>query len=155
MLTPDQRLLESITRRDAAAFAEFYDRHAPRVFGLLVRLLGSRADAEEVLQETFWQIWRTAERYDATRSRPEVWLLTIARSRAMDCLRRRGRAIESAPESRPPDADPCDVLLRQEAHNQLRGALAALPEDQRTPIVLAFFEGWTHVQIAGQLGIPL
>jgi RNA polymerase sigma-70 factor, ECF subfamily len=156
MLTPDQRLLECIAQGDCQAFAEFYDQHAPRVFGLLVRLLGNRDDAEDTLQDTFWQIWRSADRYDCERAKPEVWLLTIARSRAMDCQRRRPRTTNLAIEDTLMIAnDPCEVLAQHESRQRLQSALACLPDEQRTAVVLSFFNGCTHVQIADQLGIPL
>ena len=75
--------------RDAAAFAVLYDRFAPRAFGLLIRVLRNRPDAEDVLQETFLQVWNQAARFDPARSVPLGWVLMIARSRATDRLRKR------------------------------------------------------------------
>ncbi len=156
MLTPSQRLLKCIAQGDCRAFTEFYDQHSPRVFGMLVRLLGSRDDAEDTLQETFWQVWRSADDYDAERAKPEVWLLTIARSRAMDCLRRRPRTVNVAIEEALTIAkDPCEGLVQDESRQRLQNALACLPDEQRAVVVLSFFSGWTHVQIADQLGVPL
>jgi RNA polymerase sigma-70 factor (ECF subfamily) len=156
MLTPDQRLIERITQGDGDALGEFYDRHAPRVFGILLRLLSSRDDAEDVLQESFWQIWRTAPQYDVDRSSPEAWLLTIARSRAMDCLRRRPRTVELPIEDTASIFDELgESLDRQESRRQLRTAIDTLPAEQRAAIMAAFFEGRTHVQIAEHFAIPL
>src|SRR5262245_47958826 len=89
MALSDQDLLSRIASGDGAAFADLYDRHAPRLLALLVGWLGRREDAEDVLQDAFWQVWRQADRYDARRSPVEAWLVLIARSRALDHLRRR------------------------------------------------------------------
>ncbi len=80
---PSEQLIARVASGDRAAFSQLYDRHAPRVLGLLVRSLRHRADAEDVLQETFHQIWRSANQYSANRSSPEVWVTLIARSRAV------------------------------------------------------------------------
>src|SRR5689334_20123685 len=85
----NQQLLSCIASGDRDAFAEFYERHAPRILGLLVRWLGRRCDAEDILQETFWQVWRRAADYNPGRSPPEAWLVLIARSRGADFLRQR------------------------------------------------------------------
>ena len=92
MHSPDRELMARVAERDADAFAELYDRHAPRVFGLIRKILGSRGEGEDVLQETFWKAWRSAARYDPDRSSPLVWLVQIARSKAVDQLRHRARA---------------------------------------------------------------
>src|SRR5262249_50142791 len=120
----DQQLLSCIAAGDGAAFTAFYDRHAPRVFGLLLKWLGRGADAEDVLQETFWQVWCRARQYDANRSPPGGWLFLIARSRALDHLRRQ------RPEVAPPaakelasDHDPSAALERDESSQQVRSAL--------------------------------
>src|SRR5262249_35285234 len=89
MAPSDEKLLKQIAARDRAAFAAFYDRHAPRAFGLVRQLLGAGAEAEDVLQDVFAQVWNQAERYDAARSSPVSWLLLLARSRALDHLRRK------------------------------------------------------------------
>src|SRR5262245_56111527 len=88
MDTSDQQLLAGISGGDQAALATFYDRHAARTLALLARWLGGRGDAEDVLQEVFWQVWRLAGRYDAQRATPLGWLFLLARSRALDHLRR-------------------------------------------------------------------
>ena len=84
----DQDLLRRIAAGDISAFTAFYDRYAPRVWGLVSRILPRREDAEDALQTTFWHVWRSAAQYDDTRACPEVWLLLLARCRALDHLRR-------------------------------------------------------------------
>lgn len=156
MDSSDQQLLSRIAARDTAAFAEFYDRQAPRLLGWLLRWLGQRGDAEDVLQEVFWQIWSRAGQYDATRATPGVWLFLIARSRALDYLRQR-RSSAGAPEGSEPAAaaDPCAVLEQTEATQQVREALAQLPEEQRSAISLAFYGGLTYEQVAQRQEIPV
>ena len=82
MTLSDHDLLGRTAARDRTAFAALYDRYAPRAFGLILRILRNRTDAEDVLQETFLQVWAQAARFDPNRSAPDVWLLLIARSRA-------------------------------------------------------------------------
>ncbi|MBI3598045.1 MAG: RNA polymerase subunit sigma-24, partial [Nitrospirae bacterium] len=84
----DIGLIARMTKRDAEAFAAFYDLHASAVYSLLCRLLGNSTEAEDALQETFWQIWRETERYDPSRGSPMAWLIQIARSRGIERRRR-------------------------------------------------------------------
>ncbi len=156
MQSSDQQLLSRIAGGDNSAFTAFYDRHAPRVYGLLNRLLDHKADADDVLQETFWQVWRRANQYDASRAPPVAWLFLIARSRALDHLRQRRPA--PPPGSTPEPAqslDPGSALERAEASGQVHAALAKLPEDQRRAIALAFFTGLTYEQVARAQAIPV
>ena len=146
---------------DAAAFAAFYDRYAGLVFTLIRRILRQPAEAEDVLQEVFWQAWRDAGAYDPRRGSPEAWLLNRARSRAIDRLRavrRRGEtfvqakvdAMSQAPDRATPDPGglAADKTL-------VEGALGVLPAAQRQVIELAFFSGLTQTEIAQRLGEPL
>lgn len=156
MQCSDQQLVSRIASGDRAAFAEFYDRHAPAVLGLLLRLLGQRADADDVLQEAFLEVWRRAPQYDGARATPLGWLTLIARSRAVDHLRRRRPPNAPAPEAADVMlADPADGLERREAAGCVRAALKQLPTEQRSAIGLAFFAGLTHEQVAQRLGVPL
>jgi RNA polymerase sigma-70 factor, ECF subfamily len=152
----DRELVASIAAGNAEAFAAFYDRHAPRVFGLICRLVRQPAVAEDVLQETFWQVWRIADRYDPSRSSPEVWVLLLARSRALDCLRRQRvfSEISVEPETLE-NCDPAQAVEQSEAGQQVREALEQLPAEQRLAIRLAFFAGLTHEQVARQVGVSL
>jgi RNA polymerase sigma-70 factor (ECF subfamily) len=141
---------------DQSAFAEFYDRHARCIFGLLTRLLRPRCEAEDALQETFWQVWRRADDYDPTRGSARLWLIMIARSRAMDRLRRlqRERPASCAAEFET-DAAASDNAERGEAVRLARRALASLPSEQSGAISLAFYSGLSHGQIAKVQGVPL
>jgi RNA polymerase sigma-70 factor (ECF subfamily) len=150
----DPELLARIAARDRAAFATFYDRYAARAFGLVLQLLQNRADAEDVLQDVFLQVWVQAGRFDPARASAEGWVLLLARSRAIDRLRRiRPAAGRPLPEPAAPNAgDPAEA---KEEAGRATAALDRLPAEQRVPIRLAFFAGLTHDQIARRLNVPL
>jgi RNA polymerase sigma-70 factor (ECF subfamily) len=152
----DQQLLSRMATGDTTAFAQFYDHHAPRVFGSLLKWLGRREDAEDVLQETFWQVWRRAGQYDAARAMPEVWLFMIARSRALDYLRQhRPERLALVEPERVMISDPSTGFESSELAHQVQEALAKLPKEQRSAIRLAFYEGLTYDQVARAQAIPL
>ncbi len=155
MVPSDQDLLGRTAARDRVAFGALYDRYAPRAFGLILRIIRNRTDAEDVLQETFLQVWNQASRYDPTRSAPDVWLLLIARSRAVDRVRKRQVATrEDVPDPATHD-DPDTALVQREDAERVRTALDALPPEQGDLIRKAFFGGRTHEQIATELNLPL
>jgi RNA polymerase sigma-70 factor (ECF subfamily) len=152
----DQQLLSRIARGEEAALATFYDRHAARTLGLVQKLLGSRGDPEDVLQETFWQVWCRAGQFDPERSSPLAWLLMLARSRALDQVRReRVRSATALSPERTRGKDPASLLEQQETVQHVRDALARLPEEQRSAISLAFYSGLTHEQVAQRQAVPL
>jgi RNA polymerase sigma-70 factor (ECF subfamily) len=161
----DIHLMGRIAAGDRDAFAELFDRLAPTVLGVLGRALGGRAEAEEVLQEVFLQVWRDAGRYLPERATPRGWVLMLARSRALDRLRsgRASRAREEAVAARegragaePPVAPVgTDRLEADERAGRVRSALAGLPDEQRRCIELAFYDGLTQAEIARRLGAPL
>lgn len=152
--------MRRIADRDGGAFASLFERHAPVTLGLLQRILGGRGEAEEVLQEVFLQIWMQADRYDGARSTPRGWILMLARSRALDRLRRREsarRREEIVGEETGETVSPLGTerLESLEVKRQVSSALGSLSPDQRRCIELAFFEGLTHTQIAERLEAPL
>jgi RNA polymerase sigma-70 factor (ECF subfamily) len=155
-------LMNRVAARDGAAFARLFELHSPVTLGLLDRILGRRGEAEEVLQESFLQVWMQADRYDEDRSTPRGWILMLARSRALDRLRRRDssrRREEAAGEEAAAGAAVFPVgterLEQTERQRQVSSALGTLSPDQRRCIELAFFEGLTHTQIAERLEAPL
>jgi len=146
---------------DPGALAELYDRNARLVFSLALRILQNRADAEDVVQDVFAQAWAQAGRYDTGRGAVAAWMLTIARSRAIDRLRSRNSRPETTSDARvvedvPDSAARQDLqLLSAEQVESLRGALAQLPAAQRVALELAYYEGLTHAEIAERLSEPL
>ena len=152
--------MSRVAARDGASFARLFEIHGPLTLGVLLRILGRRSEAEEVLQEVFLQVWMQADRYDEVRSTPRGWILMLARSRALDRLRRRDslrRREEAAGEAvgdviAPIGTERLETLERE---RQVSSALGALSPDQRRCIELAFFEGLTHTQIAERLAAPL
>jgi RNA polymerase sigma-70 factor (ECF subfamily) len=153
----DITLIARVVTRDAQALGELYDRHRRLLFGLILRILRDRGEAEEVLQEAFVQVWTRAETYSAVLGSPAAWLVRIARNRAIDRLRAndvRGRAVAMAPE--PPEAENPERLANLgERQRAVRGALTALPPEQRELIEQAYFGGLTQSELAGRYGLPL
>ncbi len=153
--------LARIARRDEAALGLLYDELLGMVYGLISRIVRRPELAEEVTEDVFFQIWRQADRFDSQRGRPLGWILTIARSRALDRLRGPEATAPSAPaalaqngESRT-DETPCDLLEACEESGRLHAALAALDPLPRQIVTLAFLRGLTHEEIAEHLALPL
>lgn len=156
----DAELVRRIADGDGDALAQLFDLHSPVVLGLLSRMLGARSEAEEVLQEAFLQVWTQADRYDPARSSARGWILMLARSRALDRLRRREarrRREEDSVEESDMSVHPVGTerLEESETRNRVGSALGVLSAEQRRCIELAFFEGLTHTQIADRLKAPL
>ncbi len=155
----DVELLHAIASGDEAALARLYDQYRVILFGLLVRILGSREEAEDILQEVFLQVWRRAADFDEKRGKPFTWLVTLTRSRAIDRLRQLGarqRLATSAAQDQPGEAsDALKDTVRSEQREIVQRALAELPEDQRRTLQLAYFEGLTQAEIAAKLDSPL
>lgn len=152
--------LQAVARGDQRAFEALYDDTLPRVFALVRRICIDPALAEEVVEDAYVQAWREAGRYDTRRGAPVAWLLTIARSRALDALRRREPAqVVPEPHALVPDpetsADPLDLLLLFESASATHRALASLAPRERQMIGLAFLRGMTHAEIAAETGWPL
>ena len=158
----DVSCLQRIASGDQAAAARLYDRHARPLYSLILRIVGNEPEAEDVLQDVFAQAFRQASRYDARRGAVAAWLLTIARSRAIDRLRSRRTRLETRTGevetlNETPDAQPdaASVMLDEERSRLVREALAGLPLLQRMAIELAYFEGLSHTEIAARLEQPL
>ncbi len=153
--------LEAIVEHDERALAALYDATFSRVFGLVQRIVRNTATAEEVVEDAYFQVWRQAVRFDSARGKPLTWLLAMARSRAIDALRREARFAHEAlsgdecPEAASPAA-PADELLDLARHrSDLHQALMLLGAQPRQLVSLAFFRGLSHEEIAEQTQLPL
>lgn len=157
----DEELMRLVRAGDPQAFAVVYDRHCGSAFSLAYRMCGTRAAAEDVVQESFLSLWRSGGRYDASRGSVRTWLLGIVHNRSIDGLRRatvhdRRRASDEGLEERfqAPDRTDAEVARREEA-SEIASALAELPEEQGEVIRLAYYGGYTHIEIAEIVGTPL
>ncbi|MCA1582302.1 MAG: sigma-70 family RNA polymerase sigma factor [Acidobacteria bacterium] len=157
----DRALIARVEGREAEALATLYDRHSARLMGLCQRILGDTGEAEEVLQEVFLWVWRSASKFDASRGSVLAWLLVGTRSRAIDRVRTRRpgaraglRSVETVPDTASGEDIEADSASRQ-WESQCRSAIAELPEDQRRALELAYFDGLTHQEISERTGTPL
>jgi RNA polymerase sigma-70 factor (ECF subfamily) len=153
----DIRLIEQIIARDERAVADLYDRHSRLLFGLILRILRDRSEAEEVLQEVFVLVWTRAETYNVALGTPAAWLVRIARNRAIDRLRAnnvRLRAVESAPEPAAAENPESRASLSEQQRTVAR-ALDTLPPEQRELIEQAYFLGLTQSELAERFKLPL
>ena len=154
-------LIEHMASGDEAALGRFYELTLANVFGLALRLTRRHDLAEEVCVETYWQCWQEAARYDALRGHPMAWLLVMARSRALDALRRLDRATSCAdPDTlleneRCPNGTPLEHLLDCEQNRALGIAIGQLSAAQRQVLALAFYRDMTHQAISDETGLPL
>ena len=155
----DVELLHAIARGDEAALARLYDNYRVILFGLLVRILNSREEAEDILQDVFIQVWRRAKDFNENRGRPFTWLVTLTRSRAIDRLRLLGarqRLVSGAAQEQTESvSDALTDTIKVAQKEIVRRALAELSEEQRHTLVLAYFEGLTQAEIASKLNAPL
>lgn len=157
----DQAALARMARGEHAALAELYDRRARLVFSLALRILRERADAEDVVQDVFAQVWAQAARYNPARGAVAAWMLMVTRSRAIDRLRARTARPEVANDLHAIE-DARDVaalqdmqLLSEEQVDRIRSAVAELPAPQQRALELAYYQGLTHTEVAERLSEPL
>ncbi len=155
----DIELISSIVKRNRQAFDLFYDRYAQIIFNLCVRILREEAEAEDVLQEIFVQIWREAERFDPSRASVKTWLFTIARSRSLDRYRSRKtakqRLDDGAEDGLEQIASNEDLQTTTVMQRYVSNALDQLTKDQRVVLELSYYQGMTQEEIADRLGEPL
>lgn len=158
----EAELSAGLRSRDPQALARLYDRYASLVHGLVLRIVKSPHDAEEVTQDVFLYAWQRSTQFDAQRGNLAAWLLVLARSRAIDRLRARRsreRSVEAATAAAafvpaaPPD--PAAATFDAEHRARIERALASLPEAQRQAVQIAFFEGLSHTEVADRIGAPL
>jgi len=157
----DRVLLRGVAAGDMEALRQLYARHSAVLFALALKVLSDRAEAEDVLQEAFVQVWKTAGSFDEERGKPIGWLIMLTRSRAIDQLRSRKartRVTESMARDLVKTAEartPADEASASEAQRAIRARLKSLPAEQRLAIEMAYFGGLTQFEIAQQLGQPL
>jgi RNA polymerase sigma-70 factor (ECF subfamily) len=162
--TIDPKLIARIAKGDQQAFSQLYDLSSTLLFTLALRMLGTREEAADLLQDVYLEVWRKVARYDVGRGTPIAWLVTLTRSRAIDRLRTRGAKsqrlltpLDDAVVGQMPDYAPtpfeaqADVELRM----AVSGAIAELPGVQQQVIEMAFYEGLSHAEIAAKLNQPL
>jgi RNA polymerase sigma-70 factor (ECF subfamily) len=160
LLLADEDLISLVAQGDAEAFAVLYDRHGRAAYSLAYRMMGERQAAEDLAQDAFLKVWRSATSYRADRGSVRTWLLSIVHNRGIDQLRSlasRRRTQEkleaSAPKSQPSEA--FSESWRNTQREQVREALGTLPKEQLKILELAYFSGYTHVEIAELLDVPL
>lgn len=160
---PEFLLLQRIARGDAQALAEFYDRFSRLAFSIALQILQNSAEAEEVTQDVFIQVWNKAATYDAAQGRVLTWFSSIARHRAIDQLRRRkvrpeGNSVgwdEYCLDQGENNPGVEQGLISSQQREVVRAALLELPSEQREALALAYFQGLSQQEIADQLHQPL
>ena len=167
-----QELLAQTARGDHAAFARVYERTHAHLFGLALRMLGREQAAEDVLQEAFVSIWKSAAQYrsriDGQDIQPMTWLIAIVRNKSLDALRARTRrketelpdadaldADEDAAAAGPSSPSALDLLSQATQALQIEGCMTALEGSYRQSLALAYYEGLCHTEVAAQMGAPL
>lgn len=156
----DEDLMLLVRDGDARAFEVLFDRHGGLAYSLAYRMCGSRARAEDVVQEAFLSLWRAGARYDAARGSVRSWILSVVHNRAIDSFRRESlrssRTLDDeGVAERLPSGELTEVEVERRADaDRIRGALLGLPDEQRKVIELAYFGGFTHQQISEMLSLP-
>jgi RNA polymerase sigma-70 factor (ECF subfamily) len=161
----DEDLMAAIAEGDQAAFHLFFRKYSPDVLAVCIRILDDPRDAEDVLLDVFWEIWRRADRYDAARGNPRTYLMLLSRSRAIDRRRERAGLRErhvgftsdqwQTQNVRASPGSPQSHLVASETRSLVIEAVESLDDDHRVPLELAFFEGLSHREIAKVLDSPL
>ncbi len=160
----DPALLANIVKGDQQAFSQLYDHSSTLLFTLAFRILGSREEAEDLLQDVYLEVWRKVARYDVGRGTPIAWLITLTRSRAIDRLRARTTRtphvtspLDAATSSKVADLGPSpfETQADQELRMAVGTAITTLPQAQQQAIELAYYEGLSHNEIAVRLNQPL
>ncbi len=160
LLLADEDLISLVTQSDPEAFATLYDRHSRPAYSLAYRMMGEHQAAEDLVQDAFLKLWRSASSYRPERGSVRTWLLSIVHNRGIDQLRssasrrRTQEKVEaSAPRSQPSEA--FSEAWRNSQREQVREALDTVPPEQLKVLALAYFSGYTHMEIAENLDVPL
>ena len=151
----DAEIIARIYSGDEGAMALLYDRYSNVVYAVALRVLSDGSAAEDILQDVFMQLWRNPQAFNASRGSLAAWLAVIARNRAIDQLRKKRPEVEAAETVISVDPELESAADRSQAIEKVRAVLCGMPEEQRAALEMAFFEGLTHVEIAGKTGQPL
>jgi RNA polymerase sigma-70 factor (ECF subfamily) len=156
----DEDLIASLAGRELSALDVLYDRYHRVAFSMAYRVLGDRGTAEDVVQDAFLSVWRQAKSFRRDRGSARTWLMSIVHHRSIDKLRSHANApnfvpIDEAQDRESELAGTWHIVWSKLTGDAVRGALATLPTEQRKSIELAFFSGYTHVEIAGLMNVPL
>ena len=158
----DEQLIAQVARGDTAAYEMLYDRYCSAVMGLALKITGDRSLAEEVVQETFWRVWRKADLFRTQRGAFTSWFFGITRNLSIDVLRRQKTQIQPVEETEQiieqaidPSMNVPEAAWLREKQQQIRAAIETLPAEQRSVIEMAYFRGLTRQEIAQATGEPL
>ncbi len=160
LILADEDLISLVEESDAQAFAVLYDRHARAAYSLAYRMMGEKQAAEDLVQDALLKVWRGAGSYRTERASVRTWVLSIVHNRAIDQLRSLGsrRRMQDKIEATAPTSQPSEAFAeswRNSQREQVREALSTLPQEQLKTLELAYFSGYTHVEIAELLDVPL
>ena len=159
-LLADEDLISLVEEGDAQAFAVLYDRHGRAAYSLSYRMMGEKQAAEDLVQDAFLKVWRGAGSYRTERGSVRTWILSIVHNRGIDQLRSLAsrRRTQNKVETSAPISQPSEAFAeawRNSQREQVRQALGTLPEEQLKILELAYFSGYTHVEISELLDLPL
>ena len=160
LILADEDLISFVGQGDAEAFATLYDRHSRVAFSLAYRMMGERQAAEDLAQDAFLKVWRSASSYRAERGSVRTWILSIVHNRGIDQIRSHAsrRRTQDKIEASAPRSQPSEAFAqtwRNSQRDQVREALDTLPPEQLKILELAYFSGYTHVEISELLRLPL
>ncbi len=160
LLLADEDLIALVEARDAEAFAALYDRHGRAAYSLSYRMLGERQAAEDLVQEGFIKVWRSATSYRAERGSVRTWILSIVHNRGIDNLRSSAsrRRTQDKVELTAETSQPSEAFAetwRNSQRTQVQAALRSLPSEQLKILEMAYYSGYTHAEIAEMLDLPL
>jgi RNA polymerase sigma-70 factor (ECF subfamily) len=160
LILADEDLISLVEAGDAEAFATLYDRHSRAAFSLAYRMMGERQASEDLMQDAFLKVWRSASSYRAERGSVRTWILSIVHNRGIDQIRSQAsrRRTQEKVEASAPRSQPSEAFAetwRNSQRDQVREALNTLPSEQLKILELAYFSGYTHVEISDLLGLPL
>ena len=160
LILADEDLISLIDAGDAEAFSTLYERHSRAVYSLAYRMMGERQAAEDLTQDAFIKVWRNAASYRVERGSVRTWVLSVAHNRGIDQLRAHAsqRRTQDKIEASAPRSQPSEAFAetwRNSQRDQVREALQALPPEQLKILELAYFSGYTHLEISELLSLPL